>query len=67
MRLGQPAAGKVVIAGEAVELVPRVVDRIDLAALGPVKRLRELLVAGTARFMIRMLGTVPASVTGALV
>jgi hypothetical protein len=40
--LGEPVSRKVVIDGEAVELVPIVVDRIDAAALGSEQVAAEL-------------------------
>ena len=45
-RLGQPVAGEVVVDGEAVELVPVVVDRIDPAAFGPEQVAAQLQIVG---------------------
>jgi hypothetical protein len=41
-RLGEPAAGEIVVAGEAVEMVPGVVDRVDPAAFGAEQVAAEL-------------------------
>ena len=41
-RLAEPGAAELVVGGEAVELVPVVVDRIDPAALGPEQVAAEL-------------------------
>ena len=45
-RLGQPVAGEIVVGGEAVELVPIVVDRVDPAAFGPEQVAAELQIVG---------------------
>ena len=45
-RFGEPVAGELVISGEAVELVPVVVDRIDAAAFGPEQVAAELKIVG---------------------
>ncbi len=45
-RLGEPFAGEIVIGGEAVELVPLVVDGIDAAAFGPEQVAAKLQIVG---------------------
>src|SRR3546814_3129569 len=46
LRFLEPGMGEAVVSGEAVELVPVVVDRIDLAAVGAQKVAAELKVIG---------------------
>ena len=42
----EPVAGEIVVGGEAVELVPIVVDRVDPAAFGPEQVAAELQIVG---------------------
>ena len=45
-RCGQPGAGEAVIVGEAGELVPVVVDRVDLGIVRPAQFVLELKIVG---------------------
>ena len=45
-RLGEPVAGEAVVFGEAGELVPMVVDGVDLGIVGTVQLALELKVVG---------------------
>ena len=45
-RGGQPFAGEAVIVGEAVELVPMIVDRIDLGLVGAAQFAAQLHIVG---------------------
>ena len=45
-RRGQPVAGEAVIVGEAAELVPVIVDRIDLGLVGTAQFAAQLQIVG---------------------